>query len=1485
MRKKKTTAIIAIALAALMAFPSAVFAIGVPTTPLPGSGSYGGTFGSSGVYTSWEAPMNAFKVKDTQYTITMQDVSGTTFERVAKTTNLPSSIANSLGAFDTQEKRDRLWQFSTVGDNAVASGDTLMWIRHAAVRNIATQDWDYIDVKISLRSFENGASGNNTIAVKKSVRTSVEIYNMKEAFLQWDFYYEGTTKKYTYKSNVTFSDIDIDQHLGVRASDVVKVFADKDTNLKYNKIASSSGTDYHMFAGTVVTESDHQEDAIGYLVNTDSLKMVFGRASGAGHAHFGYYMYSMMPNPSPEITKTVSDADEEDVDANTLTSRKQAFRYELETTVPSGTYKAFDSFEITDPIDRCLQIDKIVVKHQSTSDEDCVWTKEDGADTADADHWFDIKVSSANKVTVSAKNAALNIKSNAAFYGGATRESRWVTVTIHCHISPDVSFAQLVAHGHRLNQEALRVENDGRVDIGNEYDESNTVTTDFPFPQPPEPPTKDVSDLDESHVDSNRLATKTEAFTYRVAQKIPSAYGDSEYYTGFRIRDQIDTCLQITGVTVTQKGKGDRTAWFDITTASNNVIATAKPAALADEDFCSAATAFYLNVAVRIDPAKEAALATHGGGTGHYNAAGDILTFANKAATDIATAFSTYAQDSNATTTRVAIPKKNVSDSDEQKVTADRIINANEPFTYRVRQAILDGLDGEAKKYASFVLSDEMDSCVKPVTAKVVRDDGSDAGSLFDISVSGSRITAAAKASALETAAFYGSGNGVAYTLLIEAALDQSKTVAELKAHGHYSPVYDEMTFPNRGVATIGGVPMTSNEVTTKVGVPDLSIAKSASRYEHQVNDRVRYTITVRHTAKSTSDATSVVIKDVSMPDGFDVDMASLKVSGIATKNHSFEAARGGFVFKADVIAMGETAVITFDAIPSGKVNGTIVDNTASVTAYSMLEEKTASASVYINSPKLDIAKMTHRAEYKVGETIPYILTLTQRNHGTFMRNVVIADCVETEGVTLLPGSIQALDSNGRIITHLCDVTVSGNAFTIATHLDMGHKDGIIPPKEAGVAPYGSLDPESRIIVTYGVTVDDPGLAGGIVKNAAVAPSRPNTYGELIKDDENIPSGGGRDEHDTPIVGAKLKIEKSSDKETYRASETARYTLKVTQAREDYTARNVTVRDALDTTLAAISDGSVKVTLNKKDITSGCAIEASGAALEVRTNRDLEWGDTLVVTYDVSFADGIEEDTEIPNAAVAGADNAPEAEDENTVTVIPDGEPELGVDKSSDKETYRASETARYTLIVTQKTEGCTARNVTVRDELGTTLAAIARDSVKVALNGEDITSGCALTVSGTAFEIQTGSDLAWGDLLVVTYDVAFPAGISGVAKIPNTAIAGADNAIEATGENEITVSPDEPGPQEPTPPAIEVPTPPAVTPTPPAIVEPKPTPPAVEQPTPAAVEDGPKGHSPKTGDDFNPALFAVIALIGASGIAGCFACRRRMLAKARADR
>lgn len=82
----------------------------------------------------------------------------------------------------------------------------------------------------------------------------------------------------------------------------------------------------------------------------------------------------------------------------------------------------------------------------------------------------------------------------------------------------------------------------------------------------------------------------------------------------------------------------------------------------------------------------------------------------------------------------------------------------------------------------------------------------------------------------------------------------------------------------------------------------------------------------------------------------------------------------------------------------------------------------------------------------------------------------------------------------------------------------------------------------------------------------------------------------------------------------------------------------------------------------------------------------------------------------------------------------------MSINKTSDKTEYAVGNTGIYTLTVKQTKADATAKNVTVKDQFvqedGITIDA---ESMKVSLNGTDITKDCKIVTNQNNFTIETG--------------------------------------------------------------------------------------------------------------------------------------------------
>ena len=329
--------------------------------------------------------------------------------------------------------------------------------------------------------------------------------------------------------------------------------------------------------------------------------------------------------------------------------------------------------------------------------------------------------------------------------------------------------------------------------------------------------------------------------------------------------------------------------------------------------------------------------------------------------------------------------------------------------------------------------------------------------------------------------------------------------------------------------------------------------------------------------------------------------------------------------------------------------NGQLIDNEASAWAAGIPETKDQ-AQIYINSPKNDVIKSAPAQIYKKGDHVAYKAVITNPNPGTFMRDIRIEDEIKAEGIRIIPGTLSVM-ADGKNITSKCQAEFDDNerSYTIQTPIAL--KNGIIPvfASECGKKDtnYNDLWMTDKIEISYQAVIEQDGLEGKDIKNVMKVPATRNSNKELIREDADIPSGGGVAEEMIKIKAPKLQILKQSDKKIYSVEETGSYKLHIKQGKEGVKAKNIIVTDEFEKEGMKISD--IQVMYNKQDITDECKIEARDGNFVVETGKDLGDSDSIDIIYKVLFEKRI--DGAIKNTAIVQSDNTEPAQDENTVVV------------------------------------------------------------------------------------------------------------------------------------------------------------------------------------------------------------------------------------------
>ena len=903
-------------------------------------------------------------------------------------------------------------------------------------------------------------------------------------------------------------------------------------------------------------------------------------------------------------------------------------------------------------------------------------------------------------------------------------------------------------------------------------------------------PVKTVSDSNETNVKQNTVDHLAENWTYSVEQPVPDGTPENFYYDSFAFEDQVESCMKINSVKVEADNANavtkDVTNMFTITQTGNKVVAklkNPKNAAFYNNTIYRLKINVKMNIPDDVTEEQLEALKATWKEHGHYSETAKTITMKKRAKTII----DGTNLPSNEVKTIIKGPEKTVSDADETNVVKNTIRDLGSSWTYSVKQKIAQNA---TEKYKSFVFKDSIESCMKINSVKVKTDNGADVSSWFDIVTAANEVKATLKDPTKDD--FY---KNAAYSLEINVKMDVPDNVTEeqletlkttWKEHGHYSEDQKTIKEDNTAIVEINGINMITNKPetlvelsTTENGDPGLNVKKTVNRYENEVNDTVHYTVKAYNSNKN-ADTAYFTIKDTSLPDSMVFDFSSIKVSGIDKANYMIEQSGNGWVLKSKgnyALPYGKVITVEYDAKALVASNGTVVDNTASAAAAG-IPEKEDTKQVYINSPKVDVEKVAPKQKFKVGDTVPYTVTITNRNPGTFMRDLVLKDLVKTEGLEIKEGTVKVI-SDGQDITKDLDIKYEegGKGFTINTAYNLKNAD--IPCIK--IEPYSSLkNLTDKLEVTYDAIITDKAALDGQLDNNFTAPATKNTNGDVIKDDPQIPSGGGEDDEDITIQSPVLAVEKKSDKKQYEVGQTGKYTLKIKQTREGLTAKNVVITDQFVQEKGMKYDQkSMLVKLNGKDVTKDCKVEFTDNSFKITTGKDLSDKDNMEVSYDVFF----DEIGEYTNTVVATADNTNMDQATNVVDVK-EATPELTINKSSDKKEYAVGNTGKYTLIVNQKNKYATARNVIIKDKFDSNTVDIDADSVKVELNGSDITNDCKIVSNGTYFAIETGKNMTSDDEMKVTYDAVYKK----IGTYKNTATTQGDNAKEVSDDNSVKV-------------------------------------------------------------------------------------------------
>lgn len=415
-----------------------------------------------------------------------------------------------------------------------------------------------------------------------------------------------------------------------------------------------------------------------------------------------------------------------------------------------------------------------------------------------------------------------------------------------------------------------------------------------------------------------------------------------------------------------------------------------------------------------------------------------------------------------------------------------------------------------------------------------------------------------------------------------------------------------------------------TTDETVKPKGPEPTPEKSVDRTNPAVGEDVTFTL------RFTNNNAGTVAKDVKIKDFMNesnmvkIREDSLKVT-LDNKDITKECkityndSKDGFEIETGKdLAQSQAIVVSYKAEVLLAASGKDLVNTTGVNCTNNPEWKYAEApfSPEDPTPELKIEKKSDKTNYSVGDTGHYTVKVTQTADNATARNVVIEDAFDNKKAILDTKTIKLTDSKGKDITK--EVTIDGT--------QSGYK----------IETGKNLAQNEFFTVTYDVLFTDQTLGGEEVTNVA------KTHADNVPEKTTTVT--------VKIEKPELEVTKTSDKKVYSFEDTAHYTVKTEEVKENATAYNVVIDDQLQVSGAKVLAETIKISdKDGKDFTDKCEIECKGTGYTIKTKRDLTKGETFTVNYDVVFEDRSLIDNYVPNVVKVTADNA-SAQTENEVT-------------------------------------------------------------------------------------------------------------------------------------------------------------------------------------------------------------------------------------------
>ena len=863
--------------------------------------------------------------------------------------------------------------------------------------------WVKVDLVRTITAIEKYKNQDGYIALGSGITDAVYI-GIEEMTVNNVFYKAGTSQKVTLKSNVTLTDIDTRQYIGVSASKIDGQYVSNNTTLSYLK----NGNKNFYYADNDINYSGEAKTAVGFIFEDSSFVYTFGRIKPEEPTNQEQYVgtgQSMTEFEPSFPVKTVTDQDEKDVKENTVEHLGGNWTYTVEQSIPSNIPSNFyyDNFSFEDQIESCMKINSIRVEAENAE-----------AKVTDVTSMFKI-TSNGNKVVAKLKNSK-----NANFYKNTVYRLK---INVQMNIPDGATESQMEElrntwkeHGHYNTKETMITEkNTAKTIINDKIEMTNEVRVDIELP-------KENGDtpglLIRKETKQYEYQAKDE-ITYKVTVKNQNEKAKTAYFT---IQDTsfasvMDMKLQ--DIKISGLDKED----YILQTENNGFILKSKG------DY-----ALPYGQTIEITYTVKSGVLTNG-----------------KVIDNTVSAWAAGIPETKASRqVYINSPKNNVIKSAPVQlykkgdhVTYQAVITNPNPGTFMRNLEIQDELQAEGIKIIPGTVAVISGGKNIASECKITFDPS---GRSYEIITPFALKNGTIPAMGSEEGKKTGSYENLRMTDKIEIT---------------YQAVIEEDGLEGQEVKNIMHVAATKNsngdliredkeipsgsgmaDETIKVKAPKLQITKQSDKKVYAVGETGYYKLHITQ-GKEGMTAQNVKVVDEFEKEGMKVQKIEVKLNKkditsdckIDAKDHQFTIETGKDLGENDVMTV--TYQVVFEKRIEGAVKNTAVagsDNT---------EDDQDENTVVVKPPVLKIEKSTAHKSYKEGQSGEYKIRVTQRNENMTAHQVVVEDHFEQEGMEI---SQIRVKYNGEDITKQCEIIIDENLrkFKIITGKDVSDKDELL---------------------------------------------------------------------------------------------------------------------------------------------------------------------------------------------------------------------------------------------------------------------------------------------------------------------------------------------------------------------------------------------------------------------------------------------------------